>query len=149
MYQNRGKRTKSITLIETPKKVLLFMLDDFIVSMIVSTWRICKWFFLQILLMYLMPYLWNNHFNGENICLILFYTTLYAIYWEAVPKDKKWNWLSLPYFVYSCIAILLCSLLKTWNVSVWYSFLLPIYGAMCVILIKICRKQFRDRKSVV
>lgn len=41
------------------------------------------------------------------------------------------------------IAILFCGLIKTWNVSVWYSFLLPIYGATCVILAKICGKQIR------
>ena len=119
------------------------MLEEVILKMIVVTWRICKWFFLQIFLMYLMPYLWNNHFDGKTICLILFYTALYAIYWETIPKDKRWHWLSLPFFVYSSIAILFCGLIKTWNVSVWYSFLLPLYGAMCVILIKICRKQLR------
>ena len=55
------------------------MLDEAIIKMIVTTWRICKWFFLQIFLMYLMPYLWNNHYNGETICLILLYTVSYAI----------------------------------------------------------------------
>lgn len=119
------------------------MLDDIIVESIVITWRICRWFFLQIILMFLMPYLWNNHYNGETICLMLLYTALYAIYWEIVPKDKRLRWLSFPYFVYSGIAILLCGLIKTWNVSAWYSFLLPIYGATCVILTKICGKQFR------
>lgn len=74
---------------------------------------------------------------------MLLYTALYAIYWEIVPKDKRLRWLSFPYFVYSGIAILLCGLIKTWNVSAWYSFLLPIYGATCVILTKICGKQFR------
>ena len=39
------------------------MLDEAIIKMIETTWRICKWFFLQIFLMYLMPYLWNNHYN--------------------------------------------------------------------------------------
>lgn len=119
------------------------MLDDIIVESIVITWRICRWFFLQIILMFLMPYLWNNHYNGETICLMLLYTALYAICWEIVPKDKRLRWLSFPYFVYSGIAILLCGLIKTWNVSAWYSFLLPIYGATCVILTKICGKQFR------
>lgn len=119
------------------------MLDDIIVESIVITWRICRWFFLQIILMYLMPYLWGNHYNGETIYLMLLYTALYAIYWEFVPKDKRLRWLCLPYFVYFGISILLCGLIKTWNVSVWYSFSLPIYGATCVILTKICGKQFR------
>ena len=119
------------------------MLDDIIVESIVITWRICRWFFLQIILMYLMPYLWADHYNGETICLMLLYTTLYAIYWEIVPKDKRLRWLPLPYFVYFGISILLCELAKTWDVSVWYSFSLPLYGAICVILAKICGKQIR------
>lgn len=119
------------------------MQDDIIVKLIVITWRICRWFFLQIILMFLMPYLWADHYNGETICLMLLYTALYAIYWETVPKDKRLCWLFLPYFMYSGIAILFCGLIKTWNVSVWYSFLLPIYGATCVILAKICGKQIR------
>lgn len=119
------------------------MLDDIIVKLIVITWRICRWFFLQIILMFLMPYLWADHYNGETICLMLLYTALYAIYWETVPKDKRLRWLFSPYFMYSGIAILFYGLIKTWNVSVWYSFLLPIYGATCVILVKICGKQIR------
>ena len=118
------------------------MLDEAIIKMIVTTWRICKWFFLQIFLMYLMPYLWNNHYNGETICLILLYTVSYAIYWEALPKDKRWHWLPLPYFVYIVIMILLYGLIKTWDVSVFHSLLLPIYGAVCVFFVKFCRKQF-------
>ena len=118
------------------------MLDEAIIKMIVTTWRICKWFFLQIFLMYLMPYLWNNHYNRETICLILLYTVSYAIYWEALPKDKRWHWLPLPYFVYIVIMILLYGLIKTWDVSVFHSLLLPIYGAVCVFFVKFCRKQF-------
>ena len=118
------------------------MLDEAIIKMIVTTWRICKWFFLQIFLMYLMPYLWNNHYNGETICLILLYTVSHAIYWEALPKDKRWHWLPLPYFVYIVIMILLYGLIKTWDVSVFHSLLLPIYGAVCVFFVKFCRKQF-------
>lgn len=119
------------------------MLDEAIIKMIVTTWRICKWFFLQIFIMYLMPYLWNNHYNGETICLILLYTVSYAIYWEALPKDKRWHWLPLPYFVYIVITILLYGLIKTWDVSVFYSLLLPIYGAACVFFVKFCRRLFR------
>lgn len=108
-----------------------------------ATWRICRWFLLQIILMFLMPYLWADHYGGETICLMLLYTAIYATYWETVPKDKRLNWLFLPYFIYSGMAVLFCGLIKTWNVSVWYSFLLPIYGATCVIIAKICRKQAR------
>lgn len=120
------------------------MLDDIIVKLIVITWRICRWFFLQIILMFLMPYLWADHYNGETICLMLLYTALYAIYWETVPKDKRLRWLFSPYFMYSGIAILLYGLIKTWNVSVWYSLLLPIYGATCVILVKFVESRLEE-----
>lgn len=108
-----------------------------------ATWRVCRWFLLQVILMFLMPYLWADHYSGETICLMMLYTAIYATYWETVPKGKRLNWLFLPYFIYSGMAVLFCGLIKTWNVSVWYSFLLPIYGATCVIIAKICGKQSR------
>ena len=111
--------------------------------MIVATWRICKWFILQIFLFYGMPYLWQNHFNTETIVLILLYTVSYSIYWECVPDKKKFRWILCPYVVYSIIAVILCCSIEAWGVSVWFSLLLPLYGAIFVFVTKISEKYFR------
>ena len=119
------------------------MLDEIIIKMIVATWRICKWFMLQIFLFYGMPYLWQNHYNTETIVLILLYTVSYSIYWECVPDKKKFRWILCPYVVYSIIAVILCCSIETWGVSAWFSLLLPLYGAICVFVTKVSKKYFR------
>lgn len=118
------------------------MLDEAIFKMIVTTWRICKWFFLQIFLMYLMPYLWNNHYNGETICLILAYTVAYAIYWECIPKEKRLVLLWCPYIIYSFMAVILSLAVSRWDIPIWFAILLPLYGALLVTCSKILRKHF-------
>lgn len=123
------------------------MLDEIIIKMIAATWRICKWFILQIFLFYGMPYLWQNHYNTETIVLVSLYTASYSIYWECVPNEKKFNWLLCPYVVYATIAVVLYCSMETWAASVWFSLLLPLYGAICVFVTKICKKYFRKLRE--
>ena len=53
--------------------------------MIDSMVKTCKWFALQALLFFLMPYVWNYEYSASTLVLMLLYTALYAVYWNFVP----------------------------------------------------------------
>lgn len=118
------------------------MIDDIPTKIISASWRICRWFFWQILLFYGMPYLWQNHYDTATIVLILLYTTLYSVYWELVSKENRLRLLWLPYLLYTVICIALCCFIKVWGASIPFSFLIPLYGVICVLLTKICGNYF-------
>ncbi len=62
---------------------------------------ICKWFILQVVLYFLMPYLWNYEYEVESVILMFCYTTLYAVYWIFSPKEKRFRRLWVVYLVLS------------------------------------------------
>lgn len=110
-----------------------------------------KWFGLQAILYFLTPYLWNYEYGVGTIVLILIYTILYAIYGEYAPKDYRFRWSLAPYAVYLIIAVLLYILTEGFISSVWTCIFLPIYGLLCLLCVKICRKnirKFRKRYKV-
>ncbi len=123
------------------------MSDDAINKMIEYVVSICKWFFLQMLLFFLMPYIWEEHFCSSTIILILLYTSLYAIYWEYTPREKRFHRILYPYLIYSIVTIALYSLIDDWNTSIWFCLILPIYGAICVICTKLIGKFNRKLRK--
>lgn len=117
------------------------MLDDILTKMISVIWRICRWFFWQILLFYGMPYLWQGYYDVATITLMLLYTTLYSVYWEFVSKENRFRLLWSPYLAYVAIVVTLCCSIKAWSALILFSLLIPLYGTVCVLLTKICRKK--------
>ena len=79
------------------------MSDDNFIKSIDCTLGIAKWFILQVVLYFLMPYLWNYEYGVGAIVSMLLYTTLYAAYWKFMPKETRGRWMLFPYIVYGSI----------------------------------------------
>ena len=111
--------------------------------MMSASWRICRWSFWQILLFYCMPYLWLNHYDTAAVVLILLYTTSFSVYWEFASEANRFRLLWIPYLAYCAIAVTLCCSIGTWNASILFSILIPLYGAACVLLTRACERLFQ------
>ena len=125
------------------------MSEDYFIKYIDCTLGICKWGVLQLSLYFLMPYLWNYEYAFSTIVLISLYTSLYVIYWNLVDKEKRVRWILLPYLLYLATAITLFFIRENWITSVWFCVLLPLYGFICFLCIKLYRKYLkRIRKKI-
>ena len=124
------------------------MMEDFQINMMSASWRICRWSFWQILLFYCMPYLWLNYYDTATVVLMLLYTTSFSVYWEFASEANRFKSLWIPYLAYCAIAVTLCCSIGTWNASILFSILIPLYGAACVLLTRACERLFqRFRKG--
>ena len=125
------------------------MSEDYFIKYIDCTLGICKWGALQLSLYFLMPYLWNYEYAFSTIVLISLYTSLYVIYWNLLDKEKRVRWILLPYLLYLATAITLFFFRENWITSVWFCVLLPLYGFICFLCIKLYRKYLkRIRKRI-
>lgn len=132
------------------------MSDDNFLKSIDCSLGIGKWFILQIFLYFLMPYLWNYEYGVGTIISIFIYTSLYTFYWEFIPKEVRIRWAFVPYLVYGAITVILYYLIGHWCSSVWFGWILPVYGLLCLILTKLfqkyskgIRKKIRGGKMIV
>ena len=116
------------------------MSEDSFLYMIDSMVKTCKWFALQAVLFFLMPYVWNYDYSASTLVLMLIYTTLYAVYWNFVPTDKQVRLLWLPYIIYVIIGIVVYCATSGWCSSLWQVILLPLYGAICFVGVKLFKK---------
>lgn len=124
------------------------MIEDFQINMMSASWRICRWSFWQILLFYCMPYLWLNYYDTATVVLMLLYTTSFSVYWEFASEANRFKSLWIPYLAYCAIAVTLCCSIGTWNASILFSLLIPLYGAACVLLTRGSERLFqRFRKG--
>lgn len=119
------------------------MPEDSFLYMIDSMVKTCKWFALQALLYFLMPYVWDYEFSSSTLVLILVYTMLYAVYWNFVPTSKQVRLLYLPYLAYIVIGVVVYLATGGWCISLWKVILLPLYGAACFIGVKLFKKGVR------
>ena len=119
------------------------MPEDSFLYMIDSMVKTCKWFALQALLFFLMPYLWDYEYSASTLVLILVYTILYAVYWNFVPTSKQVRHLYLPYLAYIIIGVVVCFATGDWCASLWKVILLPLYGAACFIGVRLFKKGVR------
>ena len=95
-----------------------------------------------------MPYLWLNHYDTATVVLILLYTTSFSVYWEFASETNRFKLLWIPYLAYCAIAVTLCCPIGTWNASILFSLLIPLYGAACVLLTRGSERLFqRFRKG--
>ena len=124
------------------------MFEDSFLYMIDSMVKTCKWFALQAVLFFLMPYVWNYDYSASTLVLMLLYTTLYAVYWNFVPTDKQVRLLWLPYVVYVVIGAVIYCATSGWCSSLWQVILLPLYGAICFVGVRLFKKgvhKLRER----
>lgn len=123
------------------------MSEDAFLYVIDCMVKICKWFALQALLFILMPYVWNYEYSASTLMLILLYTTLYAVYWNFVPIDRRIRLFYLPYMVYGIIAVIVYCVIGEWCSSLWKMILLPFYGVGCFIGVKLFKKFLRKLRK--
>lgn len=107
------------------------MTDTTFVKIFDSIETLTKWSILQLLLYFLMPYVWNYEYSTGTITSILIYSSLYTMYWKFVPKDLRAAWLFYPYLAYATIVLMLYFIFDHWSSSIWLSLSLPIYGFIC------------------
>ena len=119
------------------------MPEDSFLYMIDSMVKTCKWFALQTLLFFLMPYVWDYEYSACTLVLILVYTMLYALYWNFVSTSKQVRFLYLPYLAYIIIGMMVYLATGDWCASLWKVMLLPLYGATCFIWVKLFKKGVR------
>ena len=119
------------------------MPEDSFLYMIDSMVKTCKWFALQALLYFLMPYVWDYEFSSSALVLILVYTILYSVYWNFVPTSKQVRLLYLPYLAYIVIGVVVYLATGGWCISLWKVILLPLYGTACFIGVKLFKKGVR------
>ena len=119
------------------------MPEDSFLYMIDSMVKTCKWFALQALLFFLMPYVWNYEYSASTLVLILVYTMLYALYWNFVSTSKQVRLLYLPCLAYIIIGVVVYFATDDWCASLWKVMLLPLYGAACFIGVKLFKKGVR------
>lgn len=125
------------------------MPEDSFLYMIDSMVKTCKWFALQALLFLLMPYVWNYEYSASTLVLMLVYTALYALYGNFVPPGKLARWLMLPYVAYIIIGVVVCYATNDWCASLWQVILLPLYGALCFIGVKLFKKGRNRLRSKI
>ena len=107
------------------------MFENTFIKSLDCTGRIAKWFVLQAVLYFLMPYLWDYEYGVGTITMMFLYTALYVAYWSFVPKEKRIKWLLIPYLVYLAVAVILYAVFDNWSSSIWFCLLLPFYGIGC------------------
>ena len=123
------------------------MHEDSFLYMIDSMVKTCKWFTLQALLFLLMPYVWNYEYSASTLVLMLVYTALYALYANFVPQSRQARWLLLPYAAYIVIGLVAYGVTDDWCASLWQVLLLPLYGALCFISVRLFKKGRNMLKS--
>ena len=119
------------------------MSEDSFLYMIDSMVKTCKWFTLQALLFFLMPYVWNYEYSASTLVLMLVYTMLYAVYWNFVSTSKQVRLLYLPYLAYIIIGVVVYFVTDDWCTSLWKVILLTLYGAVCFVGVKLFKKGVR------
>ena len=123
------------------------MYEDSFLYMIDSMVKTCKWFALQALLFFLMPYVWDYEYSASTLVLILVYTMLYALYWNFVSTSKQVRLLYLPYLAYIIIGVVVCFATDDWCASLWKVMLLPLYGAACFIGVRLIQRGVRKLRN--
>ena len=109
-------------------------------------WRFTKWFGVQYILLFFMPYIWEYSLStGLGLCIAT-YTILYSIYWNLVSTKKRLELIYFPLFPYVLLSLPCCLIWDDYYPSWWICLFLPIYGAVCFISIKSVKRIITRRK---
>ena len=116
------------------------MTEDYFFYMLDCMVKTCKWMLLQLVLFFLTPYLWNYGLVASTLVLMALYTIIFVVHWNFANERQRLRRLYMPYAIYVVMAALLCMVAKRWDSSLWYIFLLPLYGAICFVGVKLFKK---------
>lgn len=122
------------------------MSDDTFIKSLDCMGVLAKWFVWQVLLYFLMPYLWNYKYGLGTITSMLLYTAFYVTYWKFIPKSQRVKRIFTPYLAYLVITVILYGLVDNWSTSIWTCLLLPLYGFVCWIGAKFLLKYLKKIK---
>ena len=122
------------------------MSDDSFIKSLDCIGALAKWFILQMLLYFLIPHLWNYEYGIGIMTLMFIYTAFHVVYWTFIPKEMRIKWLWTPYFIYTILALILYGIIDNWCSSISFCLLLPLYGLVCWIGIKLFRKYSKEDK---
>ena len=120
------------------------MSEDRLIDVVDCMVKVCIWTFLQVVVYFLMPYLWNYGYAVGALSLILLYTVVFVIYGKVVGRDKIARRLYRPYLVYLAIGVVLYYAIDSFVATLWTILLLPFFGATCFVCYK-CFKRFLRR----
>ena len=123
------------------------MSDDSFIKSLDCIGALAKWFILQMLLYFLMPYLWNYEYGIGTMTLVFIYTAFHVVYWTFIPKEMRIKWLFTPYIIYTILALILYGIIDNWCSSISFCLLLPLYGFVCRIGVKLFRKYSKKVKE--
>ena len=104
---------------------------------------VVKWYILQLVLYFLLPYVWDYDYAYGTLILMLAYTLLYIVYGEYIHWDIGWRWVLIPYLLYMCIAVALYFLFDNFVGSICFCGILPLYGLTCLVSIKLSNKYLK------
>lgn len=116
------------------------MLEDYFLYMIDCMVKTCKWMLLQVVLFYLTPYIWNYDHAASTLVLMALYTIIFVVHWNFANEDTRIRCLYIPYIIYVAVAGLLCIMVKEWCFLLWQIALLPLYGAICFVGVKLFKR---------
>lgn len=119
------------------KEEQLYLIID---HLILITWRFAKWYLLQYFLLFLLSFVFGSSLGSGLLLCIEAYTFLFCIYWDFVSSEKRIGMIAVPLISY-IIFSLLCSLLwPHFFPACWVCAILPVYGAMCLLTVKLLKK---------
>ena len=108
-------------------------------------WRFTKWFGVQYILLFFMPYIWEYSLStGLGLCIAT-YTILYSIYWNLVSTKKRIELIYFPLFPYVLLSLPCSWIWDNYYPSWWICLFLPVYGAVCFISIKSVKRIITRR----
>lgn len=120
------------------------MTDDNLIKSIDCAIGLVKWFVLQVVLYFLMPYVWNYEYGVGTIVSIFLYTAFYEVYWNFMSKETRMRWVFAPYLAYGVIVTMLFAVVDNWSASLWSCWILPVFGLTCLVGVKMLRKFTRS-----
>ena len=103
-----------------------------------------------------MPYLWDSEYGVGAIVMMGIYTALYVIYGEIVLRQYQRRWVWVPYVIYAAISAGLFYAVDGWSASLVSCLLLPLYGLVCLLCVRLIqdytkrlKKRFKAGGTVV
>lgn len=127
------------------------MTEDRFIEICEVSWKVTKWFLLQVVLLFAFPYIWEDYSTSITLVLIFIYTLLYICYNRYTPKRYKVKLLFTPYLLYLVSVMILRFIIGNnasyaWHIPLWTSILLPLHGAISFITIRLLKIYSRKNK---
>lgn len=118
------------------KEDQLYIVLDHLIQI---TLQFAKWYLLQYFMLFLLSFVFGIFLGSGLLYCIGAYTFLFCVYWDFVPSEKRVRLVAVP-FIFYIILSLVCSLFWKDLFPVWgICITLPVYGAVCVLTVKLLK----------